>query len=77
MAKTNARMETIVVEIRNPKAKRLLEELVEREWIALRPTPQQRWQALSAQLPDVPDEEISEDEILAEVRAVRQTNPHN
>ncbi|MCY7352072.1 MAG: hypothetical protein LH606_15650 [Cytophagaceae bacterium] len=65
-------METILVEIRNPKAKKLLQDLAELDLIALRPTPQQRWQALSAQLPDVPDEKIPEAEIQAEVQAVRQ-----
>ncbi len=67
-------METILVEIRNPKARQLLQDLAELDLIALRPTPQQRWQALSAELPDVPDEEIPEAEILAEVKAIRQIN---
>lgn len=67
-------METILVEIRNPKAKQLLQNLAELDLIALRPTPQQRWQTLSTHLPDVTDEDVSEADILAEVRAVRQTN---
>ena len=66
-------METLTIEIRNPKVRELIDSLADMDLIAIlpqKPTWAERWQTLSASLPDVPA--ISEPEILDEISAVRQ-----
>ena len=64
-------MDTMTIEIRNPKVRELIYSLADMELIAILPTESwnERWQKFSASLPDVSD--ISEEEILEEVQAVR------
>ena len=67
-------MDTLTIEIRNPKVRELLYDLVNLDLISIlpgQPSWHERWQILSASLPDAPD--ISEQDILAEIQAVRET----
>jgi hypothetical protein len=64
-------MDTLTIGLRNPNAKKLLEDLADLQLISILDTSSwtDRWRKLSATLPDVP--EISEDDILSEIQAVR------
>ncbi|MDZ7897230.1 MAG: hypothetical protein U5N85_04275 [Arcicella sp.] len=64
-------MDTLTIELKNPNAKKLLEDLAELDLITILKTASwtERWQKLSASLPDV--SEISEGDILAEIEANR------
>ncbi|MCE7062099.1 hypothetical protein [Dyadobacter sp. CY343] len=65
-------METLTIEIKNPKAKRLLDDLVDLGLIAVRetkPSWNERWSTLSKSLPDVT--EISEEDIFEEISKSR------
>ena len=65
-------MESLTIDIKNPKAKGLLEKLADLDLISIRPPGDSwavRWQKLAATLPDV--REISEQEILDEIQAAR------
>ena len=66
-------MDTLTIKIRNPKVKDLISSLAEMNLIAILPPKQtwsERWQSLSATLPDVA--QISEQDILDEISTVRQ-----
>ena len=68
-------MDILTIEIRNPKVRELLANLVDLELISIlpaQPSWRERWQSLSASLPDAPD--ISEQDILDEIQAVRETH---
>jgi hypothetical protein len=74
IVKKNKVMDTLTIEIRNPTVRQLIDNLVSLNLIAVVPGPEtwrERWQNLSATLPDT--DEVSEADILAEVKAVRQT----
>jgi hypothetical protein len=66
-------MDTLTIGLRNPNAKKLLEDLADLQLISILDTSSwtDRWRKLSATLPDVP--EISEDDILSEIQAVRNS----
>lgn len=66
-------METLTIEIKNPKAKKLINDLVELDLIALltpKPSWNDLWAKLDAKLPQT-NPEISEDEIMDEIKAYR------
>ncbi|GAB2638606.1 hypothetical protein GCM10027035_35440 [Emticicia sediminis] len=66
-------METLTIEIKNPKAKKLIDDLVELDLIALltpKPSWNDLWTKLDTKLPQT-EPEISEDEIIAEIKAYR------
>lgn len=66
-------MDTLTIEIRNPKVRELLASLAEMDLLTIlpqQPTWSERWKNLSASLPDEP--QISEQEILDEISQVRQ-----
>lgn len=68
-------MESLTIDIKNPKAKELLKNLADLDLISIRPSSDSwavRWQKLSATLPDI--QEISEQEIQDEIQAVRATH---
>ena len=64
-------MDTLTIELKNPNARKLLEDLAELQLISILDTSSwtDRWRKLSATLPNI--SEISEDEILNEIQAVR------
>ena len=65
-------MDTLTIEIRNPKVRELLYDLVNLDLISIlpgQPSWHERWQNLSASLPDASD--ISEQDILNEIQTVR------
>jgi hypothetical protein len=66
-------MDTLTIGLRNPNAKKLLEDLADLQLISILDTSSwtERWRKLSATLPDVP--EISEDDIFDEIQAVRNS----
>ncbi|WP_373512451.1 hypothetical protein [Persicitalea sp.] len=67
-------METLTIEIKNPKVRELIANLADMDLIAVlpqQPTWAERWQALSDSLPDVP--QITEQDILDEIKEVRQS----
>jgi hypothetical protein len=69
-------METLTIEIKNPKAKKLIDDLVDLDLISLlppKPTWNDLWTKLDAKLPQT-EPEISEDEIMAEINAYREEN---
>ena len=66
-------MDTLTIEISNPKVRALIDNLISLNLVKIVPTPaswRDRWQALSASLPDT--DELSEEAIFAEVQAVRE-----
>ncbi len=68
-------METLTIEINNPKARRLIDDLVDLGLISVKaeiPSWNERWKKLSETLPDT--DSITEEEIFEEVRAVRNLN---
>jgi hypothetical protein len=67
-------METLTIEIKNPKAKKLIDDLVDLDLIALlthKPSWNDLWTKLDTKLPQT-EPEISEDEIMAEIKAYRE-----
>ena len=65
-------METLTIEIQNPKAKRLIDDLVDLGLISLKkttPSWTERWQKLLNTLPSTTD--ISEEDIINEISEVR------
>ncbi len=64
-------MDTLTIELKNPNAKKLIEDLADLDLISILKTSSwlERWQKLSASLPDVSD--ITEDDVLDEIRAYR------
>jgi hypothetical protein len=66
-------METLTIEINTPKARRLIDDLVDLGIISLKPT-QPAWAALwdaaDSQLPQT-EPDMTEDEIMAEIKAYR------
>lgn len=66
-------METITIEILNPKAKKLIDDLVDLELISLiktSPTWEELWKKLDSRLPQN-ETNLSEEEISAEIKAYR------
>lgn len=66
-------METLTIEILNPKAKQLIYDLADLELISLRqisPTWNQLWAKLDAKLPQT-EPDITESEIMEEIKAYR------
>jgi hypothetical protein len=67
-------MDTLTIEIRNPKVRELLDNLASLDLISIvpkQPSWRERWQNLSVSLPNTSD--ISEQDILDEIQAVRET----
>ena len=66
-------MDTLTIGLKNPNAKKLLENLADLQLISILDTSSwtERWRKLSATLPDVP--EISEEDIFNEIQAVRNS----
>lgn len=65
-------METLTIEINNPKAKRLIDDLADLGLISVKetkPSWSERWQELSKSLAD--SEAITEQDVMDEVSAVR------
>jgi len=68
-------METLTIELKNPNAKKLIEDLADLDLISIIKTASwlERWQKLSTSLPDV--SELSEEAILDEIQTYRnETN---
>lgn len=66
-------METLIIEIQNPKARRLIDDLVDLGLISVKtskPSWAERWKELSNSLPTLTD--ISEQDILDEIAKVRE-----
>lgn len=66
-------METLTIEINNPKARRLIDDLVDLGLISVKEEKRswnERWEELSKTLPDT--DSITEEEIVEEIRAVRE-----
>lgn len=67
-------METLTIEIKNPKAKKLIDDLVDLDLISLlstKPSWNDLWNKLDAKLPDS-EPDITEKEIIEEINAYRQ-----
>lgn len=65
-------MEVLTIEVNDPKAKRLLDDLADLGLISIKdakPAWNERWEVFSKALPDV--EEISEQDIFDEIAIVR------
>lgn len=65
-------METLIIEIQNPKARRLIDDLVDLGLISVKPskpTWSERWKNLSDSLPET---DISEQEVMDEIAEVRK-----
>lgn len=66
------KMETLIIEIQNPKARRLIDDLVDLGLISVKPNKpswSERWKNLSDSLPET---DISEQEIMDEISEVRE-----
>lgn len=65
-------METLIIEIQNPKARKLIDDLVDLGLISVKTSQSvwiERWQKLASSLPD--STEISEQEVFDEINEVR------
>ena len=65
-------MDTLTIEINNPKVRALIDNLISPEPVKVAPTPapwHDRWQTLQASIPDT-DDELSEEDLFAKIRAV-------
>lgn len=65
-------METLTIEINDPKARRLIDDLADLGLISVKTEKRswrERWEELSKTLPDT--DSITEEEIFEEIRAVR------
>jgi hypothetical protein len=65
-------MEMLTIEINNPRAKRLIDDLADLELISVKapkPSWNERWRELSKSLPDF--KAITEQDVMDEVSAVR------
>ena len=67
-------MDTLTIELKNPNAKKLIEDLADLDLISILKTSSwsDRWQKFSATLPNIPT--ISENEILDEIRITKNNN---
>ena len=65
------KMDTLTIELKNPKSKKLIEDLADLDLISIlkQASWKERWQKLSQTLPK--QTEISEDEIFAEINDIR------
>jgi hypothetical protein len=66
-------METLTIEIRNPKAKKLIDDLVDLELISLQKTSplwKMLWDKLDSKLPQN-DPDFTEKDVLSEIEAYR------
>lgn len=69
-------METLTIEIKNPKAKKLIDDLIDLDLIALhvaKPSWVELWKKLDTKLSQT-DSEPSEEEIEGEIKAYRAEN---
>ncbi len=67
-------METLTIEISTPKARRLIDDLVDLGIISVKPTPPtwiDLWNKLDSQLPQT-DPDLTEADIVAEINAYRR-----
>lgn len=68
-------METLTIEINNPKARRLIDDLADLGLISVKEEKgswSERWEELSKTLPNT--DSITEEEIFEEIRAVRDSS---
>ena len=66
-------METLVIELNNPKARKLIDDLVDLGIISLRTSPAtwaMLWDKVNSQLPQT-DPDLTEADIIAEIKAYR------
>jgi hypothetical protein len=63
-------METITIEIRNPKAKKLIDDLVDLELISVQNSWTTLWEKLVERLPQN-EPEMTESEVMDEIKAYR------
>lgn len=71
-------METLTIEINNPKARRLIDDLADLGLISVKGEKRswtERWEELAKTLPDI--HSISEGEIFEEIKAVRNNSDSN
>ncbi|MGG7662015.1 hypothetical protein [Dyadobacter sp. BHUBP1] len=71
-------METLTIEINNPKARRLIDDLVDLGLISVKEEKlswNERWEELSKTLPDI--DSITEEDIFEEIKAVREGRESN
>ncbi|WP_184177033.1 hypothetical protein [Rhabdobacter roseus] len=67
-------MEILTIEIKDPKAKKLIDDLIDLGIISLKanpPTWRDLWDKMDSQLPHS-EPEITEEEIMAEIKAYRR-----
>lgn len=64
-------METIKIDILNPKARKLLNDLAELDLIAIRKSTNKEFSEVVQKIRSKSDKELNEDEIAQEVEAVR------
>jgi len=64
-------METIKIDILNPKARKLLYDLAELDLIAIRKSTNKEFSEVVQKIRSKSDKELNEDEIAQEVEAVR------
>ncbi|NBC04589.1 MAG: hypothetical protein GVY20_12900 [Bacteroidetes bacterium] len=65
-------METIKIDILNPKARKLLNDLAELDLIAIRKSTNKEFSEVVQKIRSKSDKELNEDEIAQEVEAVRK-----
>ncbi|MDR6808777.1 mannitol/fructose-specific phosphotransferase system IIA component (Ntr-type) [Dyadobacter sp. BE34] len=71
-------METLTIEINDPKARRLIDDLVDLGLISVKEEKlswNERWEELSKALPDI--DSITEEDIFEEIKAVRESRESN
>lgn len=71
-------METLTIEINNPKARRLIDDLADLGLISVKEEKRswnERWEELSKTLPDI--DSITEEDIFEEIKAVREGRESN
>lgn len=64
-------METIKIDILNPKARKLLNDLAELDLITIRKSTNKEFSEVVQKIRSTSDKELNEDEIAQEVEAVR------
>ena len=64
-------MGTLTIEIKNPKARKLIEDLIDLDLISIKTSWPDLWNKLESKLPQN-EPEMSEDEILEEIKAFRR-----
>ena len=72
-------METLIIELKNPKARRLIDDLVDLGIISLKETQPSRtelWERIDKILPQS-EPDITEEEIMEEIKAYRMEKKHS